>query len=78
MAAKLAANGLTELACPELEKRLRVYLNREQGSEPSRARARDVLDTICDGEAGELVTTGVDYTYVDSPADYTDQNSSDR
>jgi len=76
-AAKLAASGLTQNPCPELEKRLRVYLNREQGSEASRVRAQAVLDEICDGDAGELVTTGVDYTYVDSPADYTEQNGSD-
>lgn len=77
VAAKLAANGLEELASPELEKRLRVYLNREQGSEKSRARAEEILDSICDGSSGELVTTGVDYTYVDNPADYTEHNEND-
>jgi hypothetical protein len=76
-AAKLAANGLKQNPCPELEKRLRVYLNREQGSAASQARAQAELEEICDGEAGELVTTSVDYTYVDSPADYTDQHGSD-
>ena len=75
--AKLAADGLRELPCPELEKRLRVYLSREQGSETARERARDILDTICDGESGELVTTAVDYTYVDNPADYTQQQRDD-
>ena len=74
-AARLATDGLKELRSPELEKQLRMYLSREQGSETSRERARDILDTICDGSSGELVTTGVDYTYVASPADYTEQNS---
>lgn len=74
LAAKLAANGLTHNQCPELEKRLRVYLNREQGSEVSRRRAEAVLDEICDGDSGQLVTTGVNYTYVDHPADYTDHS----
>jgi len=71
--ARLARDGLKQLRSPELEKRLRVYLNREQGSEQSRARAQAILDEICDGSSGELVQTGVDYTYVDDPADYTDQ-----
>ena len=74
LAAKLAANGLMHNQCPELEKRLRVYLNRERGSPASRRRAQAVLDEMCDGDAGELVTNGVNYTYVDSPADYTDHN----
>lgn len=74
VAARLAANGLEELASPELEKRLRVYLNREQGTEASRAKAEEILDAICDGSSGELVTTGVDYTYVDDPSDYTEHN----
>ena len=72
MSAQLAEDGLKELRGPELEKRLRVYLNREQGSPAARERARNVLDEICDG-SGELVTTGVDYTYIDDPADYTEQ-----
>ena len=72
--ARLAKEGLTELRSPELEKRLRVYLNREEGTERSRERAQAVLDEICDGSSGELVRTGVDYTYVDDPADYTEQN----
>jgi HEAT repeat protein len=71
--ASLAEDGLKELASPELEKRLRMYLSREEGSPSSRDRAQNVLDVICDGSSGELVTTGVDYAYVDSPADYTDQ-----
>jgi len=77
IAAKLAANGLVENRCPELEKTLRVYINRERGSPESQARAEAVLDEICDGDTGELVTTSVDYTYVDDPADYTEQNGSD-
>jgi len=72
VSAQLAEDGLKELRGPELEKRLRVYLNREQGSPAARERARNVLDEICDG-SGELVTTGVDYTYIDDPADYTEQ-----
>jgi HEAT repeat protein len=74
--ARLAETALLELRSPELEKRLRVYLSRERGSAAARDRARAVLDEICDDSSGELVTTGVDYTYVDSPADYTDQNDS--
>ncbi|EMA31526.1 MULTISPECIES: HEAT repeat domain-containing protein [Haloarcula] len=74
--AKLAEAVLPELRCPELEKRLRVYLSRERGSEDAQDRVQTVLDEICDGSSGELVTTGVDYTYVDSPADYTNQYSS--
>ena len=74
--AQLAEAVLPELRSPELEKRLRVYLSRERGSEEARGRAQAVLDEICDGSSGELVTTGVDYTYVDSPADYTNQHSS--
>jgi HEAT repeat protein len=73
--AQLAEAMLPELRCPELEKRLRVYLSRERGSEEARNRAQAVLNEICDGSSGELVTTGVDYTYVDSPADYTNQHS---
>lgn len=71
----LAEDGLKELASPELEKRLRMYLSRGEGSPASRDRVQNVLDEICDGSSGELVTTGVDYTYVDSPADYTEQIS---
>jgi len=58
-----------------LEKRLRVYLSRERESEAARDRAQAVLNEICDGSSGELVTTDDDYTYVDSPADYTSQHS---
>ena len=75
--ARLAEAALTELRGPELEKRLRVYLSRERGSEEARDRAKAVLDRICDDSSGELVTTGVDYTYVDNPADYTEQNNSE-
>lgn len=74
--ARLVETVLPELRSPELEKHLRVYLSRERGSEAARDRARAVLDEICDDSSGELVTTGVDYTYVDSPADYTNQNGS--
>jgi HEAT repeat protein len=69
--AQLAANGLEKLGGPELEKRLRVYLNRERGTDESRARAEEILDTICDNSSSELVTTGVDYTYINDPSDYT-------
>jgi HEAT repeat protein len=74
--ATLAASSLKNLAGPELEKRLRAYLTKEKGTEASRAKVKDILNEICDDSSGELVTTGVEYTYVSDPSDYSSHNNS--
>lgn len=73
--AQLAASTLVDLGedldASELEKHLRLYVQNEQGSETARHRAEYVVEQISPDVESELVSTGVDYTYVREPADYT-------
>lgn len=72
--AQLAATTLSNLGGDDLEKRLLLFMqDREEGS-PGWSRAQFVLDKLGTDSGAELVTTGVDYTYVSDPEDYTGPN----
>ena len=75
VSAQLATSALVSLAEDlddrELEKRLRLYIQNEDGTETARNRAEYVADRIGPDVERELVTSSVEYTYVREPADYT-------
>lgn len=55
----------------KLDKKLRLYILDERSSSLGEKRAQFVLDQISPDIEREVVNTGVDYTYVREPADYT-------
>lgn len=71
--AKLAAASLASLDSDELERRLHIYVQDEQGSDEAVDLASGVLEEIGSSLSKELVTNSVDYTYVRDPADYTER-----
>lgn len=74
--AQLAAASLAELGSDELERRLQILVKDEDTPADVTERAEAVLEEIGGSLAGEVVTNGVDYTYVRDPADYTRQHQS--
>jgi len=72
---QLAVSGLKHLNDrldeTEIEKQLRLYVQREQGSEQSRERAEQLIEQISPDIKNELESQSIDYTYVRDPADYT-------
>jgi len=54
-----------------VEQQLRLMLQDETMDARADERAQRVLNYLSPDGDGELVRTGVDYTYVSEPADYT-------
>lgn len=73
--ARVAAGELARHGGPEVEKELRLCVQRDEVSDRVSWRAERVLEKLDTG--GELVQTSVDYTYVSDPADYTEQKRDD-
>jgi HEAT repeat protein len=69
----LAAESLVRLDSEQLEKRLRIFVQGEEGSTEANDRAEEVLEEIGSNGPSEVVRNSVDYTYVREPADYTRQ-----
>ncbi len=73
--AGLAASGLALLAErlteTKIEKKLRVYVQHERGTEQSRNRAEQLIEQLTPDIKRELESKSIDYTYVRTPADYT-------
>lgn len=69
--AQLAATTLARLGGERLEKRLLLYRQRVEEGSPGWNRAQFVLDRLGTDPGTELVSTGVNYTYVSDPEDYT-------
>ena len=67
----LAEDTLVRLASDNLEKRLQIFTQSEEGSARANARAEAVLEEIGTEQLSEVVRNSVDYTYVREPADYT-------
>jgi HEAT repeat protein len=76
--AEAAEKSLVDLESKGLEKRLRIFTQREEGSPEAVERAERVLDRIETDRAGEVVRNSVDYTYVQEPADYTRKKQNER
>jgi len=69
--ARVATEGLCQLGGPVVEQQLRLMLQDETMDARADERAQRVLNYLSPDGDGELVRTGVDYTYVSEPADYT-------
>lgn len=69
--AQVAATTLVRLGGDDLEKRLLLYMQDHEEGSDAHDRAQFVLDKLGTDPGVELVTTGVDYTYVSDPEDYT-------
>lgn len=67
----LAGASLVRLESEELEHRIRIFTQSEEGSPEAIERAEAVLEEIGTVGPSEVVRNAVDYTYVEEPADYT-------
>ncbi|MFB6227698.1 MAG: HEAT repeat domain-containing protein [Halobacteriales archaeon] len=76
--AESAEESLVHLDGEALEKRLRIFVQQEEGSEEAIERADRILDRIGSDRVGEVVQNSVDYTYVQEPADYTRKKQNER
>lgn len=68
--AQLAATTLAELGGEGLEKRVLLFLRDTEEGSAAWTRGRFVLDRLGADPEAELVSTGVNYTYVSDPDDY--------
>jgi HEAT repeat protein len=75
--AHFATRGLAAIGGDELAKRLRIFVQNEDGSPEAMDRARFALREMDATPTGELVTNSVEYTYVRDPADYTAKKRGD-
>lgn len=69
--ARIATTALVEIGGEKLEKRLLLFMQDQDDDTGAYERAEFVLDSIGGDTEAKLVSTGVDYTYVNSPEDYT-------
>jgi HEAT repeat protein len=68
--AQVAATTLARLGGDDLEKRLLLFMQGHEEESAAFHRAQFVLDQIGSDPSAELITTGVNYTYVSDPEDY--------
>lgn len=71
--AQIAATSLATIGGDGLEKRLLLFMQEHEEGSPARKRAKFVLDQLGTDPGIELITMGVNYTYVSKPDDYTRQ-----
>lgn len=69
--AQIAATALTKIGGETLEKRLLLFMQDQADNSEAYERAEFVFDNIGGHVEATLVSTGVDYTYVSEPEDYT-------
>jgi hypothetical protein len=74
---ELAGESLRQLESERLEKRLRVFTQRNEGSPEAIERAEAVLEDIESERVSEVVRNDLEYTYVRDPADYTRKKRSE-
>ncbi len=69
--AQIAATSLIKIGGEDLEKRLLLFMQDNDDDVSAYERAEFVYDNIGGDPEATLVSTGVDYTYVSEPEDYT-------
>lgn len=69
--AQIASTALVKIGGEDLEKRLLLFMQDQDEDSLAYERAEFVYDNIGGDPEATLVSTGVDYTYVSEPEDYT-------
>jgi HEAT repeat protein len=75
--ARIATTALVDIGGEKLDKRLLLFMQNQDEDTPAYERAEYVLDSIGGDTEAKLISTGVDYTYVSTPADYAVSNENE-